>query len=414
MSHRKRATSRDAAYSVAAGCSLCISSLTAMSDPCEIPGIEAIAGPPLIGYLINWGLFGVISIQVYLYYLAFPTDILPLKCLVVTIYSIEAAQTFMLTNTAFNMFAYGYGDLNALNTIGTTWISIAVFGAISACIVQTFYAWRVMMMSGRRRFFIVITSLAWISMGASLACGVLMERAVYFSNLQNTKMPITAGIWMGSGAACNVVIAVSMTYYLKKRVGNAKTTQVDIVAENIIRFTVESGAVTAAVSVILLALGVTYLASRPRYYQALATTLVKLYATALMVLLNGRMKLGSTAHPATWNDSEIDVGDAPRSRRGTVSTGVHDMSAEAYSKGVRQLRDSDVTAVDPPLLPSLGLAAEGKKGSASAQVQHTTLSTSGACADGSDDLVESLPLEESPSERSRGEEVSRPDSPILP
>lgn len=65
-----------------------------------------------------------------LYYLAFPTDILPLKCLVVTIYALEAAQTFMLTNTAFNMFAYGYGDLNALDTIGTTWMSIAVIGAI--------------------------------------------------------------------------------------------------------------------------------------------------------------------------------------------------------------------------------------------------------------------------------------------
>ena len=65
-----------------------------------------------------------------LYYLAFPTDIIPLKCLVVAIYALEAAQTFMLTGTAFNMFAYGYGDLDALNTIGTTWVSIAILGAI--------------------------------------------------------------------------------------------------------------------------------------------------------------------------------------------------------------------------------------------------------------------------------------------
>ncbi len=31
-------------------------------------------------------------------------------------------------------------------------------------------------------------------MGASVACGVLMERAVYFSNLQDTNMPISAGV----------------------------------------------------------------------------------------------------------------------------------------------------------------------------------------------------------------------------
>lgn len=195
--------------------------------------------------------------------------------------------------------------------------------------------------------------------------------------------------------------------------GNNKTKRVDIIAENVIRFTVESGAITAAVSVVLLALGVTYLASRPRYYQALATTLVKLYATALMVLLNGRMKLGSTAHPATWNDSELDLSDEPRSRRGTVSTGVHDMSVETHGKGVRQLRDSDVTAVEPPSPPNVEPAGEGEKGSVGGQVHSATASSSGASAGASDDLVQSLPLEESPSERSSGE-VSRLDSPILP
>ncbi len=65
-----------------------------------------------------------------LYYLTFPTDIIPLKCLVVAIYALEAAQMFMLTDTAFNMFAYGYVDLDALNTIGMTWVSIAILGAI--------------------------------------------------------------------------------------------------------------------------------------------------------------------------------------------------------------------------------------------------------------------------------------------
>lgn len=195
--------------------------------------------------------------------------------------------------------------------------------------------------------------------------------------------------------------------------GNNKTKRVDIIAENVIRFTVESGAITAAVSVVLLALGVTYLASRPRYYQALATTLVKLYATALMVLLNGRMKLGSTAHPATWNDSELDLSDEPRSRRGTVITGVHDMSVETHSRGVRQLRDSDVTAVEPPSPPNVEPAGEGEKGSVGGQVDSATVSSSGASAGASDDLVQSLPLEESPSEGFR-EAVSRPDSPILP
>lgn len=143
--------------------------------------------------------------------------------------------------------------------------------------------------------------------------------------------------------------------------GNSKTTRIDIIAENIIRFTVKSGAGTATVSAVLLALGVTALAARPRYYQALATTLVKLYVTALMVLLNGRKKLGSAAHPATWTESEIDH-DVGNARRGTVSTGVHNTSAETRSGGARRLRDSDATAVERASPPGAERAGEGEKG----------------------------------------------------
>ena len=194
--------------------------------------------------------------------------------------------------------------------------------------------------------------------------------------------------------------------------------QIDIISENIIRFSVENGALTAALSVVLLGLGVTYLASRPRYYQALATTLVKLYATALMVLLNGRMKLGSAAHPATWSESEVDLHDEPRSRRGTVSTGVHDMSAETQSGGVRRMQDSDVTAVErasPPRLETVGEREKGEVQEGEVQSAASSSSTGGACVEHSSDFVLSLPGEEEPpSERSRGDEVSRPDSPILP
>jgi len=35
---------------------------------------QFLAGPTIIGNFINWGLFGVLCLQIYLYYCAFPKD----------------------------------------------------------------------------------------------------------------------------------------------------------------------------------------------------------------------------------------------------------------------------------------------------------------------------------------------------
>ncbi|KAJ6454564.1 hypothetical protein DFH09DRAFT_1235933, partial [Mycena vulgaris] len=39
--------------------------------------------------LLNWGLFGTLSVQVYLYYEAFPIDRLIIKCLVYILFTID-------------------------------------------------------------------------------------------------------------------------------------------------------------------------------------------------------------------------------------------------------------------------------------------------------------------------------------
>ena len=83
---------------------------------------------------------------------------------------------------------------------------------------------------------------------------------IYASTLTHTLQSS-----LRSGAVCNI-IAICMTVYvrpsllqtpppmltplvppqLEKRVGNSKTTQIDIIAENIIRFSVENGALSGS------------------------------------------------------------------------------------------------------------------------------------------------------------------------
>ncbi|PFH48145.1 hypothetical protein AMATHDRAFT_107132, partial [Amanita thiersii Skay4041] len=50
-----------------------------------------------LGNLLNWWLFGALSVQIYLYYLAFPKDRIWNKVIVYTIYFLEVVHTIVLT-----------------------------------------------------------------------------------------------------------------------------------------------------------------------------------------------------------------------------------------------------------------------------------------------------------------------------
>ncbi|KDR68692.1 hypothetical protein GALMADRAFT_78071, partial [Galerina marginata CBS 339.88] len=101
----------------------------------------------LVGYLLNWGLLGILSTQVYFYYLAFPKDLTQSKTLVYGVYLFEIVQTLMLTQTCFATFATGFGNLNAINNIGVIWFAVPIMSSLVAFVVQTFYAYRIGLLS---------------------------------------------------------------------------------------------------------------------------------------------------------------------------------------------------------------------------------------------------------------------------
>ncbi|KAJ6503137.1 hypothetical protein DFH09DRAFT_1201808, partial [Mycena vulgaris] len=84
----------------------------------------------LIGTLLNWGLFGTLSVQVYLYYQAFPNDRLATKCLVYIVFTIDVVQTILITHDAFATFEYGFGDFSAVTKLRLDWVTIPIIGGL--------------------------------------------------------------------------------------------------------------------------------------------------------------------------------------------------------------------------------------------------------------------------------------------
>ncbi|KAF9555077.1 hypothetical protein CPC08DRAFT_147295 [Agrocybe pediades] len=217
------------------------------------PDVVSKTGPRLIGYLFHWGLFGVLSTQVYMYYVAFPRDPLRNKIIVYSIYVLELLQTVIITASAFHVFASGYGNFSYYNGIELAWFSVPLITGVVAFLAEIFYAYRIQLLSESYWVSGIIIFLAFVQLGGAIASAVVLKQAVLFSNLLGPHFFITSGIWNGGSALCDVIIAACMTYYISRRGADGmKDTQVML--RRIIKLVIETGCATGKPS-----------SSRPNY-----------------------------------------------------------------------------------------------------------------------------------------------------
>ncbi|KDR72258.1 hypothetical protein GALMADRAFT_143116 [Galerina marginata CBS 339.88] len=256
----------------------------------QIPAdVASKTGPRIIGILFHWGLFGVLCTQVYLYHLAFPKDPLRNKIFVYLVFLLEVLQTVIITISAWNVFGSGYGDFSVYNRVALAWFSVPVISGVVAFLAEAFYAYRITVLAQSYWMAGIILALAFVQLGGSFASAWALKNAVFFSRLLGRDFFISAGIWNGGSALCDVIIAVCMTYYLSRRgTGGMLNTQVFL--RKVIRLVIETGTVTAAIAILNLILAL--LPSRPAYYQIPSEVLAKVYSNSMMVMLNSRMRIG--------------------------------------------------------------------------------------------------------------------------
>ncbi|KAF8956589.1 hypothetical protein BDZ97DRAFT_182300 [Flammula alnicola] len=272
------------------------------------PDLSRTAGPLLIGYLVNWGLFGVLSVQVYLYYLAFPKDQMSTKALVYGDYILEATQTFLLTTSAFRSFATGFGNPEVLNNVDILWFSVPILSGKAAFVAQAFYAYRISVLSQKKYVAAIVMLFLLIQLGGAFTISAQVKQAKLFTNFLKKNSFIALGVWQGGSAACDVIIAISMTYYLRSRDSGVMETHVLIT--RVIRLIVETGTLTATIAIVTLILN--YLPGQPTYYQASVGALGKVYSNSMMVVFNSRMRVASVNSTSTSNEVPIPLSHVNR------------------------------------------------------------------------------------------------------
>ncbi|KAF4611082.1 hypothetical protein D9613_006492 [Agrocybe pediades] len=279
------------------------------------PHIAAKTGPRILGYLFHYGLFGVLCVQVYLFYLAFPKDPLRNKLLVAAVFILELVQTIIITDSAFNVFAIGYGDFRYYNNIDIAWFSVPIITGLVAFIAEAFYAYRISVLAQSYWVASIILFLGFVQLGGAIASAIVLKHAHQFTHLLGKDYSISAGvrvlsplclrlqdlytnvgislpkIWNGGSAVCDIIIAVCMTYYLSRRGAGTGMHSTNVLLRRVIRLVIETGTITAAMATLNLVLST--LPGQPSYYLVTSETLAKFYSNSMMVVLNSRMRIGS-------------------------------------------------------------------------------------------------------------------------
>ncbi|KAJ7764256.1 hypothetical protein B0H16DRAFT_1526512 [Mycena metata] len=291
--------------------------------------IVEISGPLLIAFAMDWALFAILTVQLYLYYQAFPNDRVFTKSLVYTVYCISLMQAIFVTIDAFDIFGYGFGDPSALTHSKFAWLTAPVFGAIVACIVQSFYAFRLYRLSGSR---IVPSILVFAALGicaAGIFGGVILRKSLKQDVAKigvhvPTGLAVTTVLFLVGAALIDVTIAGCMTYYLIKT--DTGFRQTHALVTKLIRLSIETGVFTALLTVLILALffGI----PGKGYYAVPGYVISTVYANTMFAVLNSRFHILNGRAYVPTSDILISI---PSHLRDTVGRQVVSITREEFS-----------------------------------------------------------------------------------
>ncbi|KIJ43986.1 hypothetical protein M422DRAFT_169008, partial [Sphaerobolus stellatus SS14] len=169
--------------------------------------------------------------------------------------------------------------IEILNQVAWLGITVPLLTGVISSVVQIFYAWRIWVLSQQPYIPVFVVLVALVQCAGAAWSGIHATSLKLFSEV-TLKNGTPTILWLGGTALCDVIVAISMIYYLaRSRTGFRST---NIILVKLIRITVETGFIVATVAVIDLTLFLTF--NSTNYHIAPASALSKLYSNSLLVV----------------------------------------------------------------------------------------------------------------------------------
>ncbi|KAK7062070.1 hypothetical protein R3P38DRAFT_686082 [Favolaschia claudopus] len=244
---------------------------------------DGILGALCVAYVLAWGLFGIQSMQSFNYFQKFVDDTVWLRSLVAFLWVLDTLQLVFIGHLLYFWVITNYANPTILSfNIWSLNIGVFVTNFI-VLIVELYLARKVFILSRRNAYLtgiIILLSLNYFG----------FEIAVQVRSFQLKRLVLSHDIkWitsvaLASASVADMLIALSLSYYLRKSRTGIKTT--DSLVNKLILYAMSTGLLTG----ICVLIDMICFLAMPGNLVHVAFNIVsgKLYTNSLLVSLNFR------------------------------------------------------------------------------------------------------------------------------
>ncbi|KAJ7136611.1 hypothetical protein C8R44DRAFT_976148 [Mycena epipterygia] len=252
------------------------------APPSGPPNVELLFGPMLIGVLLNTTLYGVLLVQMLMYYQRYKRDRTWFRYLALYLLIAETVNVVFDIGLIYEPLIFRYGTAKALDISPLLLRPDAAVTVAISTPVQLFVAWRVKMLTKSYFFPFLIALSSLISLGGGLSVTIMVTLHSAYADFASFHPFVIT--WLSSTAACDVILSGALIYSLYTRKSGVSAT--DRYVNRIISLTVQTGSITAIAA--LLDLFVFLFSPGTTLNFIWDFPLSKLYTNALLSTLNAR------------------------------------------------------------------------------------------------------------------------------
>ncbi|KAI0333458.1 hypothetical protein GY45DRAFT_1368447 [Cubamyces sp. BRFM 1775] len=252
--------------------------------------VDDVVGALLIEVCLACILYGVTTLQTFIYYQNFSEDSRILKGVVGSVWVMETLHTALCMELVYTYSVTHFGDYDFLGNIYWGAGASILVGVFISAAVHAFYIRRVWIMSsGSIPVTAFITTLALCRFGCGLGSFILSLEITEWSPFRANVSPlVTIALGLGCAAAVDVLVALTLSFYIQRDRGKweSGTQESDSRIDTILIYAVNTGAITALSSILSVILFATQ--KKSLVFLGLVEIQSKLYANSFLGSLNVR------------------------------------------------------------------------------------------------------------------------------
>ncbi|KAJ3559461.1 hypothetical protein NM688_g334 [Phlebia brevispora] len=238
-------------------------------------------GPIFVGVVLNILLYGIMITQTFLYFTVYKKDKIWMKLFVASLFICDTLNTCFDITFLYEPLVNQFGNDDALASATWVFATDPAMTAIIALLVQSFFAWRVKVLTNNMIVTCVVVFCSICQCCGGLGTAIAVGIVPRFTEFH--KFEVIVVVWLAFSAVTDTLITLALVWHLRRHKTGFSST--DDVVNKIIRLTVQTGMITAVCAIVDL---IAFLATPTGIHLIFNLPLSKLYTNSLMSSLNSR------------------------------------------------------------------------------------------------------------------------------